>query len=94
MQLIEQQKSGLDSESESDSEEDGGKEAIMKWQCTSHPSKEVIESINNANNAQVHHVKTTFKRYCSNSFMLMCICTGLKECQLRAMKKLSQSQTN
>jgi hypothetical protein len=34
-----------------DSEEDGEKEAIMKKQCTSHPSQEVIESINNANNA-------------------------------------------
>jgi hypothetical protein len=49
MQPMEQQKSG--SESESDSEEDGGKEAPMKRQRTSHPSKEVIESINNANNA-------------------------------------------
>ena len=51
MQPMEQQKSGSDSESESDSEEDGGKEAITKRQCTSHPSEEVIESINNANNA-------------------------------------------
>jgi hypothetical protein len=51
MQPMEQQKSGLDSESESDSEEDDGKEAITKKPRTSHPSKEVIESINNANNA-------------------------------------------
>ena len=44
---MEQQKSESDSESELDSEEDDGKEAILKRPHTSHPSEEVIKLIDN-----------------------------------------------
>jgi hypothetical protein len=47
MQPMGQQKSESDSESELDSEENDGEEAILKRPHRSHPSKEVLKLIDN-----------------------------------------------